>query len=73
MTFVLLKIISLVTGGLRMSDDELQVGDADVHEEEAYPADEIFSPALAGVGAGTREPPPQVSTPDSGTLAGDAR
>jgi Amt family ammonium transporter len=72
-TFILLKIIGLITGGLRMSDDELLVGDAEVHEEEAYPADEIFSPALVGVGAGSREPPPQVTTPESDTVAGDAR
>jgi Amt family ammonium transporter len=55
-TFLLLKIIGLFTGGLRIPDDELEVGDADVHEEEAYPADEgytrVESGVFAGVGAG---------------------
>jgi len=73
-TLILLKIIGLVTGGLRIPDEELQAGDVGIHEEEAYPDDDVFSPALAGVGAGTGgSAPPSISAPDSGTLAGDAR
>jgi Amt family ammonium transporter len=76
-TFILLKIIGLVTRGLRIPDDELQAGDVDVHEEEAYPDDDVFSPALAGVGAGgggsLTGPSGPAPAPDSGTLAGDAR
>ena len=73
-TFILLKIIGLITGGLRIPDDELQTGDADVHDEEAYPADEVFSPALIGVGAASRASI-ETDITDSGseTLAGDAR
>jgi ammonium transporter, Amt family len=76
-TFILLKIIGLFTGGLRMSDEELEAGDVGVHDEEAYPADEgyvrvseltgtsAFAQAgLTGSGAAS------TSTDD---LAGDAR
>jgi Amt family ammonium transporter len=64
-TFIILKIISIFTP-LRMSDEDLEVGDVSVHEEEAYPPDEGYSRvepgAFAGVGAGppgsTSEVPP---------------
>jgi ammonium transporter, Amt family len=76
-TFILLKIISLFTRGLRISDEELQAGDVEIHEEEAYPDDDVFSPALAGVGAGggpnLTGPSGPAPAPDSGSLAGDAR
>ena len=39
MTFIILKVISLFTP-LRMSDEELAIGDLAVHGEEAYPSDE---------------------------------
>jgi Amt family ammonium transporter len=56
-TFLLLKIIGLFTGGLRIPDDQLEIGDAAVHEEEAYPPDEGYTRVdggvLTGVGAGT--------------------
>jgi Amt family ammonium transporter len=45
-TFLILKIISLFTS-LRMSDEELEIGDLAAHGEEAYPPDEGF----VGVGA----------------------
>lgn len=52
-TFILLKIIGLLIGGLRIPDDELEAGDAEVHDEEAYPPDEGYTRVgeLAGVGA----------------------
>jgi Amt family ammonium transporter len=40
-TFIILKVISIFTP-LRMSDEELEVGDLAVHGEEGYPADEGF-------------------------------
>jgi Amt family ammonium transporter len=46
-TFVLLKLIGLVIK-LRISDEDLEIGDVAVHGEEAYPSEEL---ALAGVGA----------------------
>jgi ammonium transporter, Amt family len=39
-TFIILKVISLFTS-LRMSDEELELGDLAAHGEEAYPADDI--------------------------------
>ncbi len=42
-TFIILKVISLFTS-LRMSDEELEVGDLAVHGEEAYPSDEGMVP-----------------------------
>ena len=38
-TFLILKIISIFTP-LRMSDEELEIGDVAAHGEEAYPSDE---------------------------------
>ncbi|MHB1535434.1 MAG: ammonium transporter [Acidimicrobiales bacterium] len=78
MTFIILKVISLFTP-LRMPDEMLEVGDAAVHDEEAYPSDEGFErigygsePAGVGAaraGAGVNDP----SRSDPGrTLAGDA-
>jgi Amt family ammonium transporter len=42
-TFLILKIISLFTP-LRMSDEDLEVGDLAIHGEEAYPPDEGMRP-----------------------------
>jgi Amt family ammonium transporter len=39
-TFIILKVISLFTS-LRMSDEDLELGDLAAHGEEAYPADDI--------------------------------
>jgi ammonium transporter, Amt family len=47
-TFIILKVISLFTP-LRMSDDDLEIGDLAIHGEEAYPSDEGF--ARVGVGS----------------------
>ncbi|MDQ1494173.1 MAG: ammonium transporter, Amt family [Actinomycetota bacterium] len=41
-TFIILKVISIFTP-LRMSDEELEIGDLAVHGEEAYPSDEGFA------------------------------
>jgi ammonium transporter, Amt family len=38
-TFVILKVMSIF-GSLRMSDEELEIGDLAAHGEEAYPQDE---------------------------------
>ena len=53
MTFVLLKVIGLVTRGLRMPDEELEGADVVIHDEEAYPADEGYTRVGELVGAGT--------------------
>jgi ammonium transporter, Amt family len=60
MTFIILKIISIFTP-LRMSDEELEAGDLEVHEEQAYPPDEGYTRIsdLVGVGAS-----PQATAPD---------
>jgi Amt family ammonium transporter len=42
MTFIILKVISIFTP-LRMSDEDLEIGDLAVHGEEAYPSDEGFA------------------------------
>jgi Amt family ammonium transporter len=49
-TFLILKIISLFTP-LRMSDEDLEIGDLAIHGEEAYPPDEGFG--MVGVGGGS--------------------
>jgi ammonium transporter, Amt family len=43
-TFIILKLISFVTP-LRMSDEELEIGDLAVHGEEAYPSDDVMAGA----------------------------
>ena len=48
MTFVILRVIKLFTP-LRMSDEELEVGDVAVHDEEAYPDDRGFERLGVGV------------------------
>ena len=72
MTFIILKIISIFTP-LRMSDEDLEVGDVAVHEEEAYPPDEGYTRTdMAGVGAspgsGGSPPIPRQSR----SMAGDS-
>jgi Amt family ammonium transporter len=71
-TFILLKVIGLITGGLRIPDDELEIGDVEVHTEEAYPPDEGFTRVgeLTGVGAG---PASSSSFPTSDPVTGDSR
>jgi ammonium transporter, Amt family len=41
-TFIILKVISIFTP-LRMSDEDLEIGDLAAHGEEAYPSDEGFA------------------------------
>src|SRR5262249_40450749 len=79
-TAIILLILKLVFRGLRMSDEELEIGDLAVHDEEAYPADEGYTRVgeLTGVGAGSSGrafqqaglTPPDPTTSD---MAGDAR
>lgn len=58
-TFLILRVIKLVTP-LRMTDEELELGDLAVHGEEAYPSDETISlthvGAPSGVGATASAP-----------------
>ena len=54
-TFIILKVISLFTP-LRMSDEDLELGDLAAHGEEAYPADDI------GVRIGPGSEPTSVGT-----------
>jgi Amt family ammonium transporter len=70
-TFMILKVISIFTP-LRMPDDQLEIGDAEVHDEEAYPPDEGYTRVgqLVGVGASGGASLTTSSTPD---LAGDPR
>ena len=49
-TFIILKVISLFTP-LRMSDEDLEIGDLAIHGEEAYPADDLASRVGPGSGA----------------------
>jgi ammonium transporter, Amt family len=49
-TFIILKVIGLFTP-LRMSDEELEIGDLAIHGEEAYPEDEGFSRVTTGGGS----------------------
>ncbi|MBV9660046.1 MAG: ammonium transporter, partial [Acidimicrobiales bacterium] len=78
-TAIILFILKVVFRGLRMPDDQLELGDLAVHDEEAYPPDEGYTRVgeLAGVGAGGSgfeqaglKPPGGAASPD---LAGDAR
>lgn len=52
-TAIILLVLRILFRGLRMPDDELEIGDLSVHDEEAYPADEGYTRVseLAGVGA----------------------
>jgi Amt family ammonium transporter len=87
-TFIILAVLKFLFRGLRMSDEELEIGDLAVHDEEAYPADEGYTRVGelvgAGVGgAGQRPPalssagqsPPGVPPAPTSTpdMAGDAR
>ena len=84
-TALILLVLKVLFRGLRMSDEELEIGDLAIHDEEAYPADEGYTRVgeLTGVGAGSTPPsggafqqagltgPP--STPNRPDMAGDAR
>jgi Amt family ammonium transporter len=60
-TFILMKLIGLVLGGLRYKDEILEVGDLAIHGEEAFP-EETFATrsdgAFALAGIGSSDPPP---------------
>jgi len=51
-TFLLMKLIGLVLGGLRYKDDVLEIGDLAIHGEEAFPeetfAERVGAMAMAG-------------------------
>ncbi len=53
MTAVLLLIVRFLVGGLRMTDEELEVGDLAVHDEEAYPR-EPFAERVGALSAASR-------------------
>jgi Amt family ammonium transporter len=69
-TFILMKLIGLVLGGLRYKDEILEVGDLAIHGEEAFP-EETFATrsdgafALAVVGEHAAPPPIASETPPS--------
>jgi len=66
MTFVILKAIGLVVK-LRLPDDVLETGDLAVHDEEAYPSDELIS--VTSRPAGTAAASSPVVTPTTATPA----
>ena len=77
-TFIILTVLKFVFKGLRMPDEELEIGDLAVHDEEAYPADEGYTRVgeLVGssVGAAAQSPPGAPPEPASAPgWAGDAR
>jgi Amt family ammonium transporter len=68
-TFIILYVLKLLFRGLRMSDEECEIGDLAIHDEEAYPADEGYVRTdLVGVGGGSSS-----SSAPTSTLAGDSR
>jgi Amt family ammonium transporter len=73
-TFILMKLIGLVLGGVRYKDEILEVGDLAIHGEEAFP-EETFATrsdgafALAGLGE-SGSPPPIGSEPSPPPDAG---
>ena len=52
MTFILLKLVGIFVP-LRLSDEELEIGDHAIHGNEVYPSDvpDARRPARAGVAA----------------------
>jgi len=56
-TFVILKVISFFTK-LRMSDEELEIGDVAVHGEEVYPSEDLVRVGAADEAPGLREAEP---------------
>jgi Amt family ammonium transporter len=69
-TFIILMVLKVIFRGLRMPDDELEIGDLAVHGEEAYPADEGYTRVneLVGVGSSSRLTETPSPTPN---LAGE--
>jgi len=56
-TFILMKLIGLVLGGLRYKDDVLEIGDLAIHGEEAMPEQTLATRsdgafAMAGIDRG---------------------
>ncbi len=60
-TFILMKLIGLVLRGARYSDEILEIGDAAIHDEDAFPDDKIATRtgafAMAGLESGATSPP----------------
>jgi Amt family ammonium transporter len=65
MTFLILKVIGLVVK-LRLPDDVLETGDLAVHDEEAYPSDDLISVGSRPAGTATASP---LATPSAATPA----
>jgi Amt family ammonium transporter len=68
-TFIILIVLKFLFRGLRMSDEELEIGDLAIHDEEAYPSDEGVTRAGDLVSSGAMGS----TQTSSQTLAGDAR
>src|SRR5271163_3080208 len=63
-TFILMKLIGLVLGGARYKDEILEIGDAAIHDEDAFPDDKIATRTGAFAMAGLEQasaPPPLAS------------
>jgi Amt family ammonium transporter len=50
-TFLLMKLIGLILGGARYSDEILEIGDLAIHDEEAFP-EESFASRIGSVSGG---------------------
>jgi Amt family ammonium transporter len=79
MTAIILLVLKFLFRGLRMSDEELEIGDLAVHDEEAYPADEGYTRVgeLVGASVGSipagSSPLMQPSGPSTSNMAGEPR
>jgi len=73
-TFILMKLIGLVLRGLRYKDDVLEIGDLAIHDEEAFPGDNIAVRSGGGApgafelaGIGSSDPPVFTTPPGEST------
>ena len=69
-TFIILMVLKFVFRGLRMSDEELEIGDLAVHDEEAYPSDEGYTRVgeLVGASAGGAGGSPPERSPATASI-----
>jgi Amt family ammonium transporter len=69
-TFIILMVLKFLFKGLRMSDEELEIGDVAIHDEEAYPADEGYTRVGELVGASTGGGSPPERSPTTASIPG---
>jgi len=72
-TFILMKLIGLVLGGARYSDDILEIGDLAIHDEEAFPEDRLGTLTGGAGGATVMAVTTDLSAPDLETPIGLGR